>query len=306
VAFGAELARVTGARLLVALVQSGSPVLPMDPLANQPMAVPVPDADLLADCTAELERVETHLSAPGVSYDCVKLESTSAARALHEEAERSEATMLVVGSSRRARSGRALAGGTAERLLHGAPCPVDVVPRDWTVEERIATIGVAYVDSEEAREAVRAAWALARRTGARLRAFTVVRETPGMRLEIEPRYEEGQTGKELIDVLGEYKLRAAEQLSALIEELGGEVPVEADALVGDPAELLVDLSRSLDLMVLGSRGYGPLRAVLLGSVSARVAREAHCPVTVLPRGVRAPLDALLGERTSGTAGFATS
>jgi nucleotide-binding universal stress UspA family protein len=45
--------------------------------------------------------------------------------------------------------------------------------------------------------------------------------------------------------------------------------------------------------VCGSRGYGPVRAVLLGSVSRRLAGEAHCPVLVLPRGVSAPLDALL-------------
>jgi nucleotide-binding universal stress UspA family protein len=48
--------------------------------------------------------------------------------------------------------------------------------------------------------------------------------------------------------------------------------VEADALVGDPADVVVDLSRSLALLVLGSRGYGPLRAVLLGSVSQRLAQ----------------------------------
>jgi hypothetical protein len=40
---------------------------------------------------------------------------------------------------------------------------------------------------------------------------------------------------------------------------------------------------------MGSRGYGPVRAVLAGGVSGRVAREAHCPVIVVPRGVDAPL-----------------
>jgi hypothetical protein len=38
---------------------------------------------------------------------------------------------------------------------------------------------------------------------------------------------------------------------------------------------------------LGSRGYGPLRAVLLGGVSRRLMVEAHCPVIVVPRGVEA-------------------
>jgi hypothetical protein len=55
----------------------------------------------------------------------------------------------------------------------------------------------------------------------------------------------------------------------------------------------VDLSSGLDLLVCGSRGYGPVRGVLLGSVTRRVIGEAHCPVIVLPRGVKATLETLL-------------
>jgi nucleotide-binding universal stress UspA family protein len=306
VEFGAELSRLTGARLIVASVQATAPVLPIDPLGEQPYGIAQPDNNLLADCTPALKKVETHLSAPGLSFDCVKLESTSAPRALHEEAERDGAAELVVGSSRRSGSGRVRAGTTAARLLHGAPCPVAVVPRDWSAGPALSTIGVAYVDSQEAREAVRAAWALARRLGARLRAFTVVRETVAMHLETEPRMKEGQVGKDLIDVHGEHRLHALSHLERLVEELGSGVRVEADALVGEPAGVLVDLSKSLDLLVLGSRGYGPLRAVLLGSVSQRVTAEAHCPVSVLPRGVKAPLDALLEETRARAAPAAPS
>jgi nucleotide-binding universal stress UspA family protein len=43
-------------------------------------------------------------------------------------------------------------------------------------------------------------------------------------------------------------------------------------------------SADLDLLVVGSRGYGPLRAVLLGSVSTPVVRSAQSPLVVLPRG----------------------
>jgi nucleotide-binding universal stress UspA family protein len=50
------------------------------------------------------------------------------------------------------------------------------------------------------------------------------------------------------------------------------------------AETLVERSRGLDLLVAGSRGYGPLRGV-----SGRLSREAHCPVIVVPRGVEARL-----------------
>ena len=51
----------------------------------------------------------------------------------------------------------------------------------------------------------------------------------------------------------------------------------------------------LDLLVCGSRGYGPLRAVLLGSVSGAVMMAARCAVIAVPRGVRASLDDLAGQ-----------
>ena len=52
---------------------------------------------------------------------------------------------------------------------------------------------------------------------------------------------------------------------------------------GDPAEVLAERSRELDLLVVGSRGYGPVRHALEGNVSGRVMRLASCPVLVVPR-----------------------
>ena len=54
---------------------------------------------------------------------------------------------------------------------------------------------------------------------------------------------------------------------------------------GDPADLLAAESElGVDLMIIGSRGYGPLGAVFLGSVSEHLMRRAACPVIVVPRG----------------------
>jgi nucleotide-binding universal stress UspA family protein len=52
---------------------------------------------------------------------------------------------------------------------------------------------------------------------------------------------------------------------------------------------LVSRSRDLDVLVLGSRGKGPLGAIVAGSVANRVIREASCPVIVVPRGVSSTL-----------------
>jgi nucleotide-binding universal stress UspA family protein len=54
-------------------------------------------------------------------------------------------------------------------------------------------------------------------------------------------------------------------------------------LAGNPVTALVTESQRLDLLVLGSRGRGPARSVLLGSVSTEVVREAACPVVVVAR-----------------------
>jgi nucleotide-binding universal stress UspA family protein len=201
--------------------------------------------------------------------------------------------MLVVGSARSSGVGRVLAGSTAMRLLHGAPCPVAVTPSGWDAERPPEAIGVAYVDSEHGRDALRGACALARRIGARVRVVTAVPHTERMHLEVEPPIAPVVDKREIVDVEGEHRLEAERRLRAVVAELDGDVSVEAEALAGDPAEVLVDFSKAVDLLALGSRAYGPVRAVLLGSVSRRVMSEAHCPAIVVPRGVAGALEALL-------------
>lgn len=60
-----------------------------------------------------------------------------------------------------------------------------------------------------------------------------------------------------------------------------EVAVAVHARVGKAAEELVERSGAMDLIVLGSRGYGPARTMLLGSVSADVVPESRCPTMIL-------------------------
>jgi nucleotide-binding universal stress UspA family protein len=300
VEFAVAAAGFTGAPLIVLSVQAGAPLLPVGTGTGSVAAVlGPPDNDLVADCTQALATLERELSAAGVSAECRKLQSTSAARALHEAAEAEDAGLLVVGSSRRGPLGRVVPGSTAARLLRGAPCPVAVVPRAWTARGVIATIGVAYTDSDEAREALRGAYALARRAGATLRALTVVRPE-ALYARTEP-HTAIRPGVDLTAVEGEARVEAEASLRAVVAELGDDVTVEVDAFVGDPADILIDLSERLDLLICGSRGYGPLRAVMLGSVTRRVVAKAHCPVVVLPRGVKAALEDLVAESSGAAA-----
>ena len=50
--------------------------------------------------------------------------------------------------------------------------------------------------------------------------------------------------------------------------------------VADPRDVLLEVSRTAAMVVLGSRGRGPVRSLLLGSVGVAVARHAHCPVVI--------------------------
>jgi nucleotide-binding universal stress UspA family protein len=285
VRFGAAAARFTGARLIVAAVHAGGSDGGLE--ASEQV-----DLLLTDDAGQALADVERELAGEGIAVECQALQNTSAPRALHEAAESQDAGLLVVGSTRRGTVGRVLPGSTAERLMHGAPCPIAVVPHGWEAGGGLRTIGVAYVDTEEGREALRGAHALARRAGATLRVLSAVRNRLAMYGETEARTA-GVRGKDFDEVEGEYRVRAEDAARAAVGGLDGDVPVEVDAFVEDPAEVLIRVSEHLDLLVCGSRAYGPLRAVLLGGVSRRVTADARCPVIVLPRGTEASLEALM-------------
>jgi nucleotide-binding universal stress UspA family protein len=280
------LARVTEAPLILALVQApaGPRALGITPPQELPYAIVQPDPDLLHDCAPQVEEIKLELETYGIQAGCEVLIGTSAAKALHEAAEERRAGLLVVGSSRRGARGRVLAGATAARLLSGSPCPVAVAPRGWERHELPKTIGVAFRDTEDGREGLRGALALARRAHARLRVLTVVEEGP----RGAPESDTYRAGQELS------ARRAAEKALA---ELEGERRLEADIeiLFGDPVDVLVRLSEHIDLLVCGSRGYGPMRAVLLGAVTHRLVTEARCPLAVVPRGRESRLESLIAE-----------
>ncbi|TVS87014.1 universal stress protein [Mycobacterium helveticum] len=59
------------------------------------------------------------------------------------------------------------------------------------------------------------------------------------------------------------------------------VPVVTSVVKGQPAEVLVEASRSAELLVVGSRGRGTFTAMLLGSVSQHCVQHAACTVVVV-------------------------
>ncbi|WP_053226373.1 universal stress protein [Solirubrobacter soli] len=220
----------------------------------------------------------------------------SPAKALHQLAHAEQAALVVVGSSHTGRAGRVVPGSTAERLLHGSPCSVAVVPKDYRnhPDDPIRRIGVAYVDTDEGRAALSAATALARA----LRAELVVIGILSTESIVMPPYI-GSPGPASLRV--DLERYVEEQVHQAVDTVPDDVAATGFRATGDTADLLVARSNELDLLVMGSRGYGPLHAVLAGGVSGRVLRDAHCPVIVVPRGIEAPLDVLFGDTTATAA-----
>lgn len=84
--------------------------------------------------------------------------------------------------------------------------------------------------------------------------------------------------------------------SAHAAATAADADVDADTVlrVGDPREVLLELADHASMIVLGSRGHGPVSSLLLGSVSVAVSRHASCPVVVIrPRHDAAHLRGVL-------------
>jgi len=224
----------------------------VDPAAPAPEAIAFARA-LAAAGGADLQQVSAR-------------RGESAARLLHQRAEAADAQLVVLGSSHTGRFGRVVPGGTGERLLHGSPCAVAVVPRAHA-GGTIARIGVAYDGSPEADAALEHATDLARHLHASLALIGVVTPDP---------YEEDANAQ-----------RVQLHLERALRELPFAVDGTIARLRGEPADALARHSAGLDLLVAGSRGYGPLRSVIAGGVSGRLIRTARCPVIVVPRTVGA-------------------
>ena len=203
----------------------------------------------------------------------------------------------MVGSSRHGSIGRAVRGSSADRLLHGAPCPVAVVPRGWEPTGSLTRVGVAYTVTPEGRAALNGALALAARAGARLRVLSAATPHGFSQTQGGGSMTEATTFAEVGSAL---RAEVEQQVDAAVAGVS-QVDVESDVSVQDPADFLIAASEQLDLLICGSRGYGPRRAVLLGGVSHRVTSESHCPVIVLARGVEGALESLIDERAGSTA-----
>jgi nucleotide-binding universal stress UspA family protein len=235
--------------------------------------------------SASQQLLERERAAAGVEAEIVSNAALSAGRALHEQAERQRADLVVVGSCSRSAVGRAMLGDETRSALNGAPCAVAIAARGFAeTPAALARIGVAYNGSPESQAALAVAHVLA-----------ASRETTVQALEVVsmPVYGVGLFATPVAGPIDELLAQANRRMAELADVDGRA----AYALV--PREQLAAFGQDLDLLVVGSRSYGPVRRMMLGSTSDYLERHARCSLLVLPRGPLAVATA--GERTATTA-----
>jgi nucleotide-binding universal stress UspA family protein len=197
---------------------------------------------------------------------------------LHELADYEKADLIVFGSAHDG-SGERPHVSIMERMVHGAPCAVAVAPDGYADGDsgELRRVGVGFSDSEEGRAAIRLALELAGMLGGELEIIAGVALDPALASY-------AFSSPALPEIEKRMYAETKANLERVTAELDGDVPIRRETISGDPAGVLIERSESLDLLLLGSRAYGPVRHALLGSVSGSVMRRAHCPVLVIPRG----------------------
>jgi nucleotide-binding universal stress UspA family protein len=219
----------------------------------------------------EQERAETDVKA-----ELVSIVAISPGRGLHQQAEEQNADLLVVGSCSRGAFGRAMLGDDTRAALNGAPCAVAIASLGYAEHPGpIAKVGVAYNASPESKAALAMARTMAAPTRATVRALEVVPITSYAYTGIIP------------PAIGE-------SIDVLLQEANGrmkELPdVEGHAVYGLPGEELAAFSDQVDILLVGSRGYGPVKRLVLGSTSDYLERHSRCSLLVLPRAATSPAE----------------
>jgi nucleotide-binding universal stress UspA family protein len=222
--------------------------------------------------------LEQERAAADVKAELISIVSMSPGRGLHEQAEEQNADLIVVGSCSHGAFGRAMLGDDTRAALNGAPCAVAIAPlgyaeRAGRAVSQIAKVSVAYNSSPESAAALAMARELAAPTRATVHALEVVM-IPTV----------AYTGI-MAPALGESIDMMLQEANSRMKELPD---VDGHAVYGLAGEELAAFGDQVDLLVVGSRGYGPVKRLVLGSTSDYLERHARCSLLVLPRVVTGP------------------
>ncbi len=238
------------------------------PGAARPVHATTPGL-LSAEREASHELLERERTDADVQAELVSYAASTPGRGLHDLAEENQGDLLVVGSCSRGPAGRVLLGDDTRGALNGAPCAVAIAARGYAEHPLpVAAIGVGYDGSTESEIALAKARELAAGNRAVVRALEVVSI---------PNYAFTGFGAPALGDSIETMISEAEERMSQIDG------VEGRAVYGLSGEELAAFGEEVQLLVVGSRGYGPMKRLILGSTSDYLERHARCSVLVLPR-----------------------
>jgi nucleotide-binding universal stress UspA family protein len=267
VVLGRALARRTGSRLLIAAVYP-FPGLPFPPPFGHRVDERRPVEQAIRAVRDELAPEAPTVVVPGFSP----------AHAICDLAQERGASTIVVGSRHLARRWIGDADH-ALQVLRSAHVDVLVAPDDRPAATELRSILVGFDGGPGSYDAMERAVELARATGAEITVLSVVpREMNAWWIageaatdpETFERWDEER--RDVLTGAAQEALRDADDVAA-----------SCRVVTGDAARELVAASEGADLLVLGSRRWGTLARLTLGSVSEPVVRAGGCPTLVVAR-----------------------
>lgn len=168
-------------------------------------------------------------------------------------------------------------GSVSARTAAYAPCPVIVVPEAATEHRGKVVVGVDGSDSS--RRALRFALRHALLVGASVEVINswevpLPQDSESLAADAQSLHEEvfDRQSEEVI----------AGILAEVIDDETEELDISAVRMQSDPVKALLDAGQDAELIVVGSRGRGGVRGLVMGSTSQGVLHQAKVPVAVLP------------------------
>ena len=203
----------------------------------------------------------------------------SVPRALLRVVRRHHCDLLVVGSAREGPEGRIQIGDRTRQLLGQFKCALAVAPRGLHAKPpRLRRIGVGYDGGPEAQAALEVAASIAVGAGAEVRVQAVVDDRP------PPFSWSGLSGllrAEWDELIEDEMAQVRDQATAAARPMAPHADVAVAR--GRPSDVLLELSATVDLLVIGSRRWGPAHRLLLGSTGEALMHGSACALLAVPR-----------------------
>lgn len=259
--WGAGFARSTGAPLRVVVATGDMRLRQVTELDQEWERSRV--AELTADARAAAAALD-------LDAEALAFVDAGAAPALILDAD--PTSVIVLGSRGHGRVAGALAGSVTQHVAHHAPCTVVVVREQSNPAESRVVVGAD--GSDACKPALDFAFEYAERTAAPLTAVHVLQT-----LEPGPPYTYRSVGDRFAREMGKVEPIIEKSLAEHLARHPG-VDVSREIVAGSTGRVLCDASERAALLVVGSRGRGAFKSLLLGSVGQTALHRARCPVVI--------------------------